>query len=177
MNKQKTRPPKTLKCSKSKTIRHRKLKSSHLVDLIRSTWCELFSFLGLIVLDLEHFKVLGGLVFFVQPLYFNYEPLLQKIIYALFLWQNLNLRTFLSSGMFCTQKSALRKFFNLSASGQFYVHFERKFTFRLQLNKYKHLRARFLVLLQFFSVYLNLLKLISVISLLYLAILKVLLQH
>ena len=33
-----------------------------------------------------------------------------------FLAQNLNLRTFLSSGKSCTQKSALRKVFNFSAS-------------------------------------------------------------
>ena len=66
---QKTRPPKTLKCSRSKTIRPRKLKSSHHVDLMRLTWCELFSFLCLIVLDLEHFKVLGGLVFCLFTLY------------------------------------------------------------------------------------------------------------
>ena len=63
MNNKKTRPPKTLKCSRSKTIRPRKLKSSHHVDLMRSAWYELFSVLCLIVLDLEHFKVLGSLVF------------------------------------------------------------------------------------------------------------------
>ena len=117
MNKQKTRPPKTLTCSKSKT--NRKLKSSHHVDLIRSTWCELFSFLGLIILDLEHFKVLGGLVFFVHPLNFKYASLSQIIIYAPFFLLNLNLRTILSSGKFFTQKSALRKVFNFSA---FAVH-------------------------------------------------------
>ena len=72
MNKQKRRPPKTLKCSWSKTIRPRKLKSSHHVDLMRSTWCELFSFLCLIVLDLEHFKVLGGLVFCLFTLYSHF---------------------------------------------------------------------------------------------------------
>ena len=109
MKKKKTRPPKTLKCSRSKTIRPRKLKSSHHVDLIRSIWWEFFSFLGLL-------KVLGGPFFFLHPLYFNYAPLFQKYIYALFLSQNLNLRTFLSSGKFCTQKSALRKVFNFSAS-------------------------------------------------------------
>ena len=69
VNKQKARPPKTFKCSKSITIGHRKWKS--------------FSFLGLIVLDLKHFKVLGVL-FFVNPLYFNYALLLPKFIYALF---------------------------------------------------------------------------------------------
>ena len=70
---EKTWPPKTLKCSKSKTFRHRKLKSPHRVDLIRSTWCQLFSFQGLIVLDLEHFKVLAALFFsFLHPLFFNY---------------------------------------------------------------------------------------------------------
>ena len=38
-----------------------------------------------IVLDLEHFNVLGDLNFFVvYPLYFNYAPLSQKLIYALF---------------------------------------------------------------------------------------------
>ena len=71
MNKQKTRPSKTLKCSQSKTIRHRMLKSSHHVDLIRSTWCELLSFLGLIVLNLEHFKVLRGLVLYLFTLYIS----------------------------------------------------------------------------------------------------------
>ena len=75
--------------SKFKTFRHRKLKSSHHVDLIRSTWCELFSFLGLIVLDLKHFKILGGLVF-LFTLYISY---------------------------ICMQKSALRKFFNFSEGG------------------------------------------------------------
>ena len=60
-----------MKCSKSKTIRHIKLKSSHHVYLITSTWCELLSCLGLIVLDLEHFKVLGGLVFCCSPFIFQ----------------------------------------------------------------------------------------------------------
>ena len=54
----KTRLSKTLKCSRSKTIRPIKLKRSPHVDLLRSTWCELFSFLCLIVLDLEHAKKL-----------------------------------------------------------------------------------------------------------------------
>ena len=72
MNKQKTRPPKTLNCSRCKIIRPRKLSSSHHVDLMRSTWCELFSFLCLIVLDLEHFKVLGGLVFCLFTLYSHF---------------------------------------------------------------------------------------------------------
>ena len=104
MKKQKPRLLKTLKCSKSKTIRHRKIKSSHHVELITSTWCELSSFLGLIVLNLEHFKVLGGLVFVVvHPLYFNYAPLSQKLFYALCLSQNLNLLTF------CRPESFARK--------------------------------------------------------------------
>ena len=72
MNNKKTRPLKTLKCSRSKTIRPRKLKNSHYVDLLRSTGCELFSFLCLIVLDLEHFKVLGGLVFCLFTLYSHF---------------------------------------------------------------------------------------------------------
>ena len=78
MKKQKPRLPKTLKCYKSKTIRHRKLKSSHHVELIMSTWCELFSFLGLIVLNLEHFKVLGGLVFLLFTLYISIMHLCRK---------------------------------------------------------------------------------------------------
>ena len=61
-----------MKCSRSKTIRPRQLKSSHHVDLMRSTWCELFSFLCIIVLDLEHFKVLGGLVFCLFTLYSHF---------------------------------------------------------------------------------------------------------
>ena len=69
VNNKKTRPPKTLKCSRSKTIRPRKLKSSHHVDIMRSTWCEMFSFLCLFVLDLQHFKVLGCLVFCLFTLY------------------------------------------------------------------------------------------------------------
>ena len=69
----KTRPPKTFKCPRSKTIRPRKLKSSHHVDLMKSTWCELFSFLCLIVLYLEHFKVLDSLFcLFVHPLFTLY---------------------------------------------------------------------------------------------------------
>ena len=127
LTKQKTRPPKTLKCSKSKTIRHRKLKSSHHVDLIRSIWCELFSFLSLIVLDLEHFKVLGSLVFvcclpfifqlctFVTKIYLR-TFLLQNFNFQTFVSQILNISTFLSPGKFCTQKYALRKVFNFSAS-------------------------------------------------------------
>ena len=90
MNKQKTRPPKTLKCSKSKTIKHRKLKSSHHIDLIY--------------------------LIFVHPFYFNYGPLAQKFIYALFLSQNMTLHTFLLSGKFFTQKCAHRKVFIFSAS-------------------------------------------------------------
>ena len=110
MNKQKTRPPKTFKCSKSKTTRNRKLKSSQNVDLIRSTWCELFNFPGLIVLDPEHFKVLGSLVFFVHPIYFNYAPFWQNLIYAQFLLQNLNLRTFCRLERFARKSLLSRKF-------------------------------------------------------------------
>ena len=65
----KIRSPKTLKCFRSKTIRPRKLNSSLHVDLMRSTWRELFSFLCLIVFDLEHFKVLGDLVSCLFTLY------------------------------------------------------------------------------------------------------------
>ena len=86
VNKQKPRPPKTLKCSKSKIIKYKKGKS--------------FRILGLIVLDLEHFKVLDGL-FFVHPLYFNYAPLLHKFTYALKEEKKFNLCAFLSSGKFC----------------------------------------------------------------------------
>ena len=64
----KTRPSKTLKCSRSKTSRPKNLNSLHHVDVMRSTWCELFSFLCLIVLDLEHVKVLGDLIFVCSPL-------------------------------------------------------------------------------------------------------------
>ena len=39
---------------------------------MRSTSCELFSFLCLIVLDLEHFKVLGGLIFFVFVTHYSH---------------------------------------------------------------------------------------------------------
>ena len=79
MKKQKPRLPKTLKCSKSKKIKHRKLKSSHHVDLIMSTWCEVFSCLGLIVLNLEHFKVSGGLVFCCSPFIFQLRTFVEKI--------------------------------------------------------------------------------------------------
>ena len=48
-----------MKCSRSKTIRPIKLKSSHHVDLMRSIWCELFSFVCLIVLYLEHAEKLN----------------------------------------------------------------------------------------------------------------------
>ena len=72
VNKPKKKPSKTLKCSRSKTIRPRKLKRSHHVDLMRSRCCELFSFLCLIVLGLEHFKVLGGLVYCCFTLYSHF---------------------------------------------------------------------------------------------------------
>ena len=42
------------------------------LDLLRSTWCELFRFQCLIVLDLEHFKVLGGLVFGLFTIYSHF---------------------------------------------------------------------------------------------------------
>ena len=61
-----------MKCSRSKTIRPRKLKSSHHVDLMRSTWCAFFSFLCLIVLDLEHFKVFGSIVYCLFTLYSHF---------------------------------------------------------------------------------------------------------
>ena len=63
MNNKKTRPPKTLKFSISKTFRPKTLKSSHHVDLMRSTWCKLFSLLCLIVFDWKHFIVFDSLVF------------------------------------------------------------------------------------------------------------------
>ena len=72
MNNKETRSPKTLKYSGSKTIRPRKLNSSHHVDLVRSTLCELFSLRCLIVLDLEHFKVLWGVVFGLLTLYLHF---------------------------------------------------------------------------------------------------------
>ena len=123
-----------MKCSKSKTIRHRKLRSSHYVDLIRSTWCELVIFLGLIVLDLEHFKVLGGLVFVVHPLFCNYDTLSQKVIYALFCCNIWNLHNLLSSGKFCTLRSALQKVLKLSASA-----FHLQLLFKLITNNQKYL--------------------------------------
>ena len=64
--------------------KHRKLKSSHHVDFISSTYMNIFSFLCLIVLDLWHFKVLDRLFFLVHTLYFNYTPWLQKLIQTLF---------------------------------------------------------------------------------------------
>ena len=68
-NNKKTRPHITWKCSRSKTIRPRKLKSTHHVDHMRSTWYELFCFLCIIVLDLQHFKILVRLVFCLFSLY------------------------------------------------------------------------------------------------------------
>ena len=107
----KTRPPKTLKCSKSKTIRNRKRKSSHRGDLKRLTWCELVSFLCLLVLDLEHFKVLGVLVFVLFTHYISIKHLCCKNLFThFFLLQNMTLCTFLLSGKFCTPKSALESF-------------------------------------------------------------------
>ena len=101
VNQQKPRPFKPLKCFKSKTISHGKLKSPHHVDLIRST---LVSFLGLIVLDLQHFKVLGGLVFVVvHPLYFNNALLCQKLIDAPFC------RKIRICALFCRPESFERK--------------------------------------------------------------------
>ena len=80
-----------MKCSKSKTIRHSKLKNSHHVDLIISTSCQLFSFLDLNVLDLEHFKVLSGLVFYRSPLLFQLFTIVPKLFYSPIMLQNLNL--------------------------------------------------------------------------------------
>ena len=71
-----------MKCSRYKTSRPRKLKSSHGVDLMRSTWCELFSLLCLIVLDLEHLNVLGGLVFVCSPLIHTLWSALYFFVYT-----------------------------------------------------------------------------------------------
>ena len=79
--KKKKRPPVTFKCSKSKTIMHGKMKSSHHIDLKRSTWCKLFSFLGIIALDLDHFKVLG--IFFV--LFTHYISICCKNLFTHFI--------------------------------------------------------------------------------------------
>ena len=49
--------------------------------------------------------------------HFNYSPLSQKLVYALFFVAKFEFMHFLSSGKFSTQKSALRKVFNFSASG------------------------------------------------------------
>ena len=113
MNKQKKRPPKTWKCSKSKTIRHRELKSSHHVDLIRSTWCDLFSFLGLIFLDLVHFKVLDDLFLVCSPFVFQLYTFVAKMnlrtccchkiwVYALFCRPESFVLKSLLSGKFST---------------------------------------------------------------------------
>ena len=74
----KTRMPKTLKGFYSKQLSIESYKKK--IHIIRSTWFELFSFLGLTVLDLE-FK---ASLFFCSPFYFNYATLLHKIIYTLF---------------------------------------------------------------------------------------------
>ena len=63
-----TRPPETLRCSKSKTWGPRMLKLHQPVYLIRYTGWWSFRVIGLQVLGLEHFKVSGGLVFFAHPL-------------------------------------------------------------------------------------------------------------
>ena len=118
-----------MKCSKSKTIRHRKLKSSHYVDLIKSTWGKIFNFLGLIVLDLEHFKVLGDIVFVYSPFIFQLCTFVAKIylrtscckiwIYVLFvtkfefthiLLQNLILPTFCRPDSFARKSLLSGKF-------------------------------------------------------------------
>ena len=63
-----TRTPETLNCSKSKTCRAKKLKPYQPVYLISQTSWWSFSFLALHVLNLEQFKVSGGLVFLGHPL-------------------------------------------------------------------------------------------------------------
>ena len=63
-----------LKCSKSKMCRPKKLKLCQHAYLIRWTWWQCFSFLGLQVLDWEHFKVSGGLVF-ASPAFLYYPDL------------------------------------------------------------------------------------------------------
>ena len=120
MNKQKTRPPETLKCLKSKTIMHRKLKSSHHVDLIRSTWYEVFSSLGLIVLDLVHFKVVGNQICVCPPFIFqlctsvakNYlrTIFVAKYEFTHFFSKNLNLCTFCRSESFVRKSLISEKF-------------------------------------------------------------------
>ena len=61
--KAKMRLPETVKCSKYKICRPMKLKHYYYVYLIWQTLWQCFSFLDLQVLDWEHFKVSGGLVF------------------------------------------------------------------------------------------------------------------
>ena len=118
LNKQKTRLPKTLKCSKSKTMRHRKLKISNYVVLIRSIWYELFQLSMRNCFGSRAFQSFRRPGFFLFTLCISIMHLCRKkLFYALFLSQILNLRTFLSSGKISTQKSALRKVFNFSASG------------------------------------------------------------
>ena len=59
----------------------RKLKLHQPVYLIRPTgWCS-FSFLGLHILDLEHFKVSSGHIFFAHPLS-RYIKLPCTVLYA-----------------------------------------------------------------------------------------------
>ena len=102
MNKKKLGRLKLWNALDPKTIRPIKLKSLHHVYLLRSTWCELFRFLLLIVLNLEHaeklklcwsyeinmmwtfqlfmpncfgfraFRILGGLVFCLFTLYSHF---------------------------------------------------------------------------------------------------------
>ena len=67
------------------------------------------------VLDLEHFMFLGGIVFLTHHLYFNYVPLSEKLFFAPFLLLNLNYRIFFVHKL-CTQKSALWNVFNFFAS-------------------------------------------------------------
>ena len=57
----KTGPPKSAKCSNSKMLRARKLKRSQPVYLVRKEVVNVFSFLALRILELEHFEDLYGL--------------------------------------------------------------------------------------------------------------------
>ena len=67
-------------------------------------------------LDLGHFKVLGGLVFFVQPLYFNYALCFKNWFLHFFVTKFLIPPFFVCPESF-TQNSALRKVFNFYTSG------------------------------------------------------------
>ena len=72
--------------------------------------------------DLEHFKVLGGLVFFFFTLYISILHLCPKnYLWTIFVAKFEFTHFFFSSGKLSMQKCALRKVFNLSASASDYT--------------------------------------------------------